>query len=149
MNTYIWKTKEPIDTKNNKRVIGLYAGRTKHTAAHRTRGCAFSGNHWCRPIGGDEIDVIYEETISSSFRSIWGGWKNKISTTGLYEELLIQTLYRYVRNLKDNPIGVSVEILNANRGTKFGKWAWEDFTEEENEGRNWNAHALGIIRKKI
>ena len=45
MNTYIWKTKEPIDTKNNKRMIGLYAGRTKHTAAHRTRGCAFSGTN--------------------------------------------------------------------------------------------------------
>ena len=145
MNTYIWKTKEPINTKNNKRVIGLYAGRTKYSAAHRTRGCAFSGNQWCRPIGGDEIDVIYEESVSNDYHGLWGD----PSSGGLYEELLIQTLYRYVKNLQANPTNVSVEILNANRGTKFGKWAWEDFTDEMNEGRNWNAHALGIIRKKI
>ena len=145
MNTYIWKTKEPINTKNNKRVIGLYAGRTKYTAAHRTRGCAFSGNHWCRPIGGDEIDVIYEENVSNSYRGLWGN----PSSGGLYEELLIQTLYRYIRNLQDNPTDVRVEILNVNRGTKFGKWAWEDFTDKMNKGRNWNAHALGVIKRKI
>ena len=153
MNTYIWKTKEPIDTKNNKRMIGLYAGRTKHTAAHRTRGCAFSGNQWCRPIGGDEVDVIYEETISSNYRSPYGtyprGWFKPINLTGLYEELLIQTLYRYVRNLQAHPTDVSVEVLNANRGTKFGKCAWKDFTNKVNEGRDWNAHSLGVIKRKI
>ena len=148
MNTYIWKTKEPISTKNNKKVIGLYAGRTKHTTAHRTRGCAFSGNQWCRPIGGDEIKVLYQESYTQrSLNTIQA--KFYTNPLGLYEELLIQTLYRYVRNLQAHPTDVSVEVLNANRGTKFGKWAWKDFTNEVNEGRGWNAHALGVIKRKI
>ena len=148
MNTYIWKTKEPINTKNNKKVIGLYAGRTKHTTAHRTRGCAFSGNQWCRPIGGDEIKVLYEESYTQrSLNAIQA--KFYTNPLGLYEELLIQTLYRYVRNLQAHPTDVSVEVLNANRGTKFGKWEWEGFTDKINEGRNWNAYALGVIKRKI
>jgi len=148
MNTYIWKTKEPINTKNNKRVIGLYAGRTKMSVEQRVRGCAFSGNQWCRPIGGDEVKVLYQESYTQrSLNTVQAEFYT--NPLGLYEELLIQTLYRYIRNLQDNSTGVSVEILNVNRGTKFSNWKWEYFTDKMNRGRNWNAHALGIIRKKI
>ena len=148
MNTYIWKTKEPINTKNNKRVIGLYAGRTKTSVEQRIRGCAFSGNSYCRPIGGDEVKVLYQESYAQrSLNTIQA--KFYTNPLGLYEELLIQTLYRYIRNLQNNPTDVSVQILNVSRGTKFGSWQWEGFTDKINEGRNWNAHALGIIRKKI